>query len=128
MAVADRLDNLKDASAVQIAESLRGAGIDYALTGDAGANRYRSSAGEAWPVLYVEDVASAAGAASLARKEPGSFGMRVTLIPFDGVSEVSRVDVAGITVVARDQVIIDAYGGIDRMAEQADFLVGRRAG
>lgn len=113
-------------SADEVADSLRGAGIDYALTGDAGANRYRSSAGEAWPVLYVEDVARAAEAASLARKEPGSFGMRVTLIPFDGVSEVGRVDIAGTAVVARDQVIIDAYGGIDRMVEQADILMGRR--
>ncbi len=113
-------------SADQIADSLRAARIDYALTGDAGANRYRSSAGEAWPVLYVEDVARAAEAASLARKEPGSFGMRVTLIPFDGVSEVGRVDIAGVTVVARDQVIIDAYGGIDRMVEQADILMGKR--
>ena len=31
-----------------------------------------------------------------------------------------------ITVVARDQVIIDAYGGIDRMADQADIFLGRR--
>jgi hypothetical protein len=52
--------------------------------------------------------------------------MRVSLIPFDGVSEVGRVDIAGIVVVARDQVVIDAYGGIDRMAEQADILMGRR--
>lgn len=113
-------------SADEVADLLRGTGIDYALTGDAGANRYRSSAGEAWPVLYVEDVARAAEAAGLARKESGSFGMRVTLIPFDGVSEVGRVDIAGIVVVARDQVIIDAYGGIDRMVEQADILMGRR--
>lgn len=109
-----------------VAETLRGAGIDYALTGDAGANRYRSSAGGAWPVLYVEDVARAAEAAGLARKEPGSSGMRVTLVPFDGVSEVGRADIAGIAVVARDQVVIDAYGGIDRMVEQADILMGRR--
>lgn len=113
-------------SAEDIAESLRAAGIDYALTGDAGANLYRSSAGEAWPVLYVESTDRAAGAAPLVRKEPGSFGMRVTLIPFDGVSEVGRVEIDGVTVVARDQVVIDAYGGIDRMVEQADILMGRR--
>jgi hypothetical protein len=29
-------------------------------------------------------------------------------------------------VAAFDQVVIDAYGGVDRMPEQADFLVGRR--
>ena len=111
-------------SAYDVAGALGMAGIDYALTGDAGANLYRSSAGEAWPVLYVEDVARAADIAGLVRKEPGSFGMRVTLIPFDGVSELGRTAINGITVAARDQVIIDAYGGIDRMAEQADILLG----
>lgn len=120
------VDFVAGPSADEIAKTLNKAGIAYALTGDAGANRYRSSAGEAWPVLYVEDVARAAEAASLARKEPSSFGMRVTLIPFDGVSEVGRVDIAGIAVVARDQVVIDGYGGVDRMAEQADILLGRR--
>lgn len=115
------------ATASDVVEALNRAEVDYALTGDAGANLYRSSAGEAWPVVYVEDVARAAQAAGLTRKEPGSFGMRVTLIPFDGVSELGRSEIDGISVVARDQVILDAYGGIDRMAEQADILLGRRA-
>lgn len=113
-------------SAHDVAEALGTAVIDYAVTGDAGANLYRSSAGEVWPVLYVEDVSRAAEAAGLVREEPGSFGTRVTLIPFDGVSEVGRIDISGTTVVARDQVVIDAYGGIDRMAEQADILLGKR--
>lgn len=113
-------------TAYDVAEALGEAGVDYALTGDAGANLYRSSAGEAWPVLYVEDVGRAAKAAGLARKEPGSFGMRVTLIPFDGVSELGRTEIDAVTVASRDQVIVDAYGGIDRMAEQADILLGRR--
>lgn len=113
-------------TAYDVAEALGAASIEYAVTGDAGANLYRSSAGEAWPVLYVEDVERAAGAAGIIRKAPDSFGMRVTLIPFDGVSELNRTKIDGITVVARDQVIIDAYGGIDRMAEQADILLGRR--
>lgn len=113
-------------TAYDVAEALGEAGIGYAVTGDAGANLYRSSAGEAWPVLYVDDIAGAATAAGLTRKEPGSFGMRVTLIPFDAVSELGRTTIDGITVAARDQVILDAYGGIDRMAEQADILLGRR--
>lgn len=113
-------------SAGDIAGVLGTAGVDYAVTGDAGANLYRSSAGEAWPVLYVEDVARAAETVGLARKEPGSFGTRVTLIPFDGVSEPGRTTINDVTVAARDQVILDAYGGIDRMAEQADVLLGRR--
>ncbi|HZJ05431.1 MAG TPA: helix-turn-helix transcriptional regulator [Nocardioidaceae bacterium] len=113
-------------TAYDVAGTLGGAGVDYAVTGDAGANLYRSSAGEAWPVIYVEDIVRAAEAAGLTPKEPGSFGMRITLIPFDGVSELGRTTIDGITVVARDQVIVDAYGGIDRMAEQADILLGRR--
>jgi transcriptional regulator with XRE-family HTH domain len=113
-------------SAYDVAEAIGMAGVAYALTGDAGANLYRSSAGEAWPVLYVEDVAGAAAAAELVPKEVGSFGMRITLIPFDGVSELGRAEINGVTIVARDQVILDAYGGIDRMAEQADILLGRR--
>lgn len=113
-------------TAYELADALGTAGIDYAVTGDAGANLYRSSAGEAWPVLYVEDVERAAETAGLVRKEPGSFGTRVTLIPFDGVCELGRITIEDVTVVARDQVVIDAYGGIDRMAEQADILLGRR--
>lgn len=109
-----------------MAGTLRAAGVEYALTGNAGANLYRSSAGEAWPVFYVEDVSRAADAAGLAQKAPGTFGMRITLIPFDGVSEVGRSTIDGIAVVGRDQVIIDAYGGIDRMAEQGEILLGRR--
>ncbi|WP_068401639.1 helix-turn-helix transcriptional regulator [Kribbia dieselivorans] len=113
-------------TAYDIAEALGTATIEYAVTGDTGANRYRSGAGEAWPVVYVEDVERTAEAAGLTLREPGSFGMRVTLIPFDGVSELGRTTIDGITVVERDQVVIDAYGGIDRMAEQADILLGRR--
>jgi len=113
-------------TAYDIAEALGAAGVEYAVTGDTGANIYRSSAGEAWPVLYVKDLDRAAEAAGLERKQPGSFGMRVTLIPFDGVSELGRTTTDGITVAARDQVVLDAYGGVDRMAEQADILMGRR--
>lgn len=42
------------------------------------------------------------------------------------MSEIGRVDIDGVAVGARNQVIIDAYGGIDRMVEQADMLSGRR--
>ena len=113
-------------TADDLAEALAGAGIEYALTGDAGANRHLSTAGETWPVVYVQDVDRAAEEAALVRRQPGSYGLRVTLIPFDGVSEVDRIDIRGILVAARDQVILDAYGGIDRMAEQADILTGQR--
>ena len=93
-------------TAYDVAEALGQAGVDYALTGDAGANLYRSSAGEAWPVLYVEDVSRGADAAGLTAKEPGSFGMRVTLIPFDGMSELGRTEINGVTVASRGQVTV----------------------
>lgn len=113
-------------NAYDLAHAFGRARVAYALTGDAGANLYRSGVGEAWPVLYVKDVDRAATVGGLARKEPGSLGTRVTLIPFDGVSELGRSEIDGVTVVTRDQVVIDAYGGVDRMAEQADILMGRR--
>lgn len=113
-------------TAYDIATALSEAAIDYAITGDTGANLYRSSAGEIWPVIYVGDVAPAALAAGLIPKELGSYGLRVTLIPFDGVSELGRTTISDVSVADRDQVILDSYGGIDRMPEQADILVGRR--
>ncbi len=59
-------------------------------------------------------------------RNPGSFEARATLIPFDGVGELGRTEIDDVAVAARDQVVIDAYGGIGRMAEQADILLGRR--
>lgn len=120
------VDFMVGPSSSEIVDALRSTGVDYALTGDAGANLYRSSAGEVWPVLYVESISRAAEAARLSPAVRGSFGTRVTLIPFDGVCELGRAVIDDVTVAARDQVIIDAYGGIDRMAEQADILLGRR--
>ena len=52
--------------------------------------------------------------------------MRFTLILFDGVSELDRLAIGGVTVAASDHVILDAHGGIDRMPEQADILLGQR--
>ena len=43
-----------------VSDALGAAGVEYALTGDAGANLYRATAAEAWLVLYVEDVSRAA--------------------------------------------------------------------
>ena len=42
------------------------------------------------------------------------------------MSQLCRTTIDGITGVARDEVVVDAYGGIDRMAEQADILLGLR--
>ena len=119
-------DFLPTASASAIADGLRAAGVEYALTGDTGANLYSASAGEVWPVLYVADVAAAAQTAGLAPRKEGTYGARITLIPFDGLCELERVEIDGMTVAALDQVVLDCYGGTGRMAEQADILMGLR--
>ena len=124
---AGAVDFAPNGSALAIAKQLDLAGVGYALTGDTAANFYAASAGEVWPVVYVSDVADAASVTGLIRREVGTFGARVTLIPFDGVSELGRTDIAGKTIAALDQVILDCFGGTGRMAEQADILLGRRA-
>lgn len=121
------VDFQPDGSALELATMLANAGVAHALTGDTAANFYSESAGEVWPVFYVADVAQAGRAAGLVRREPGTFGPRITLIPFDGVCEVGRIEIDGAWVSALDQVILDCFGGTGRMAEQADILLGRRA-
>ena len=120
-------DFLPTAAAFGIAETLQTAGIEYALTGDVAANLYSPSAGEVWPVLYIADVTTGAVAAGLTPRPVGTFGARITLIPFDGVCEVGRVEIDGTTVAALDQVVLDCYGGTGRMSEQADILLGQWA-
>lgn len=119
-------DFLPTASAPAIAGGLRAAGVEYALTGDTAANIYSASAGEVWPVLYVAEVAAVADAAGLTPRGEGTYGARITLIPFDGLCELERLEIEGMTVAALDQVVLDCYGGTGRMAEQADILMGRR--
>lgn len=122
---AGAVDFLPTATALDVAGALRAAGVEYAVTGDTAANLYSASAGEVWPVLYVSDVA-AAEATELTRRPAGTFGARITLIPFDGVCEQGRVEIDRTTVAALDQVVFDCYGGTGRMAEQADILLGQR--
>lgn len=122
---AGAVDFLAASSARDLAAALDAAGVHYAVTGDTAANLYSPGAGDVWPVLYVADIAAAEAAVPLTRRTPGTFGPRTTLIPFDGVCELGREPIEGVTVAALDQVILDCYGGTGRMAEQADMLLGR---
>jgi transcriptional regulator with XRE-family HTH domain len=106
-----------------VADMLAGSGVEWALTGDGAANAYYPSAGESWPVFYVSDLRDAERATGLVRRV-GVSGRRITLIPFDGVSEACRIDVDGVWLASRWQVALDCYGGIGRMREQADQLMG----
>jgi transcriptional regulator with XRE-family HTH domain len=106
-----------------VADLLAESGAQWALTGDGAANVYYPSASESWPVFYVSDVLAAERATGLVRRV-GSSGRRLTLIPFDGVSEAGRTEIDGVWLAARWQVALDCYGGIGRMREQADQLMG----
>lgn len=106
-----------------VADLLAGCGVQWALTGDGAANAYYPSASEAWPVFYVSDVREAERVTGLVRRV-GVSGRRITLIPFDGVSEAGRTEIDGVWLASRWQVALDCYGGIGRMREQADLLMG----
>jgi transcriptional regulator with XRE-family HTH domain len=106
-----------------VADRLAGSGVQWALTGDGAANAYYPSASASWPVFYVSDLRNAERATGLVRRV-GVSGRRITLIPFDGVSEADRTEVDGVWLASRWQVALDCYGGIGRMREQADRLMG----
>ncbi|MDP9318659.1 MAG: hypothetical protein M3O94_06240, partial [Actinomycetota bacterium] len=55
----------------------------------------------------------------------GSYGARITLIPFDGVCEIGRVRLDDVWVADREQVALDCFGGTGRMAEQAEALMSK---
>lgn len=108
-----------------VASSLDAAAVEWALTGDAAANLYVSSAAESWPVFYVSDVDQAAQSSGLDARSAGTYGARITLIPFDGICEVGRARLDDVCVADRAQVVLDCFGGTGRMAEQADALISR---
>jgi transcriptional regulator with XRE-family HTH domain len=123
---AGRVDFLPSGDWVDVAGLLADSNLEWALTGDSAANFYLPSASDAWPVFYVADLAAAAECASLVRRPTGVFGRCITFIPFDGICEVGRTENDGLWVAARAQVVLDCYGGIGRMREQADFIMGAR--
>jgi len=123
---AGRVDFLPSGDWIDVAEPLADSSLEWALTGDSAANFYLPSASDAWPVFYVGDPEAAAQCAGLVRRPVGVFGRCISLIPFDGICEVGRSESDGLWVAARAQVVLDCYGGIGRMREQADFMMGAR--
>lgn len=112
--------------AVDLAEMLGRAGTPYALTGDTAADLLGAHATTAWPVLYVEDIQQAQEVLGLVPLASGARGRRITLIPFDGLSELGARTVDGIIIATTTQVAIDCYSGPGRMPDQADLLLGVR--
>lgn len=106
----------------------REAGVDYAITGDYAGGRYTDYVTESWPVLYVDDIEAAVDALGVARLPEGRWGRRISLLPFDGASEVGRMtDDAGLyrgmTFAAPWQVLMDNYAGAGRMPLRAEKIL-----
>jgi len=112
-----------------VAERLGAAGVEWALTGSIAANWIVESAGSIWPVFYVADVDAAVAAGRLSRLPAGVFGPRITLVPFDGVSENGRWEIEpGCWVAATDQVVLDCFAGIGSMPAQAEAVLASAEG
>lgn len=106
---------------LDIARRIDATGTRWAATGGTAANRLVPSADAPWPVFYVSDPDTVAKAADFAPR--GETGPVLSLIPFDGVADVGiEVDDQGLRWVDPLQVLIDCYGGSDRMPEQAEAL------
>lgn len=106
-----------------IAERLEG--IDYAVTGDEALERLGSSIIGTWPVVYVAELRAAVEALGVSPRLPGEAGARITLVEFDGFSELGRTQAEdGVWFASPLQAVIDCYGGYGRMIEQAQVVVG----
>lgn len=111
----------------EVARGLADTDLEWALTGDAAANIFTPSGTETWPVFYVSNMELAVTELDLRPRLSGP-GDWLTLIPFDGVSEAGRIVDDGLWIADRDQVAIDCFGGIGRMREQAEAMMGVEVG
>ncbi|GAA1875060.1 helix-turn-helix transcriptional regulator [Myceligenerans crystallogenes] len=99
-------------------------GIEWARTGDAAANRIVDWADETWPVFYVDDIYASRRAIGIAPRGPDERGPLMSLVQFDGYSEIGRwMDSDGTWYADAWQVVMDCLGGVQRMPEQADMII-----
>jgi DNA-binding XRE family transcriptional regulator len=112
----------RDGSWLDIACKIASTGQRWAATGSIAANRLAPSANAPWPVFYVEGPALVVAKAGFNTKGQVP-GPSMSLIPFDGVADVGvETDEFGLNWADPLQVLVDCYGGTDRMPEQADAL------
>lgn len=118
-----RVNYLRDRRFEQVVKSIAATGGKWAITGSMAANRLVLSASAPWWVFYVEDPKAVGEEAGLV-PQGSVMGCPITLLPFDGVADVglqSHDD--GWFWADPVQVLLDCYGGNDRMPEQGDALV-----
>ena len=107
---------------------LTAAGVEWANTGDSAANRLSLYADQPLPTFYVENIQASVDALNCPIPIPTEPGPRITLIPFDGASELGRWcetggETAGMWYAAPWQVVMDCFGGVDRMLLQAERIL-----
>jgi transcriptional regulator with XRE-family HTH domain len=108
----------------QVEAVLSDGGFGWARTGDAAANRIVEWADESWPVCYVDDVYAAREVIGVPPRRPDERGPVMSLVQFDGYSEIGRwKDADGTWYADPWQVVMDCFGGVQRMPEQADMIV-----
>lgn len=100
---------------------LETAGIDYVLSGSPAANMWVSSAPDAEAVVYVSDIDPAQQV--LWGVRPADDGHDVFLLPFDGVSELNRQDIDGVSVASLTQIVVDCLGLPGRQPAQAEAIL-----
>lgn len=106
-----------------VVSRLEAAGIEYAVTGDEALTRLGSSIIPSWPVVYVADLPGAVDAIGARPVLPRERTPRVSLLPFDQISEAGRVSTGDGCFVTPLQAVLDGYGGYGRMVEQAELVV-----
>jgi len=110
---------------IDIAKHLDTTGIQWAITGDSAANRITEYADQIWPVVYVDELATALDAIEVRPALPSERGPVMTLIPMDDFNRIGRWrdDETGMVYAAPWQVVMDSYAGTQRMPQQADRIL-----
>jgi transcriptional regulator with XRE-family HTH domain len=106
---------------VDAAARLRTSGLRWAATGGVAANRLVPSADAPWFVFYVDDPVAAA--ASTGFERTNERGPKMALLPFAGGADVGlQCDADGNWWADPIQVLLDCFGGTDRMPDQGAVL------
>lgn len=102
-------------------DALETAGIDCVLSGSPAANIWVSTAPDAEAVVYVSDIDAAQEV--LWGVGPAEDSHDLYLLPFDGVSEVNRTDINGVSVASLTQIVVDCLGLPGRQPAQAEAIL-----
>ena len=109
----------------EVADLLDETNLSWMVTGSVAANLRVPIRGDERPTFYVSDVEAASEAIGLPTFVPGKYAPVITLLPFDGVSELGSIlhEDSELPMAADDQILIDCFGGLGRMIDQAEAMI-----